>query len=149
MQLMKNTIYINRMQELITDLTGQLKHSNNTILNLNPGVNIFDIHPFFQSLKAPIIESKSAYHTFPCINMTFNNVNFFCDIIFKKESDFMAILLFNYSDHYATVQKKIQKSKDSFLERAYKIHGDTYGYHLQSFSGMTKDIPTKTKNNMK
>ena len=54
MQLMKNTIYINRMQELITDLTGQLKHSNNTILNLNPGVNIFDIflpgHSFFSDL---------------------------------------------------------------------------------------------------
>lgn len=113
---MENTVYINRMQELITDLKGKIRHSNDAILEIEPGINVFDIHPFFESLKSPILESESSYQTFPCINMHLGDHDYYCDVIFKKERDFIAVLMFNYSDHYSELQKKIQKINGDRLE---------------------------------
>ena len=109
-ETMENSVYINRMQELITDFDGKIRYSNDAILEIEPGVNVFEIHPFFESLRSAILGSPSAYHTFPCINMILDGKNYYCDIIFKKERDFMAVLMFNYSDHYQDLQKKIQKT---------------------------------------
>jgi hypothetical protein len=103
------TVYINKMQEIITSFDGEVSISNNAIHPIEPGENIFLLHPFFQSLRSSIIEGEQVYYTFPCINLMLGVTNYYCDVIIKKEKDFIAVLLFNYSDHYRELQEKIQK----------------------------------------
>jgi hypothetical protein len=103
------TVYINKMQEIIANFDGEVSISNNAIHPIVPGENIFSLHPFFQSLKLPILAGEKVYYTFPCINLMLGETNYYCDVIIKKEKDFIAVLLFNYSDHYRELQEKIQK----------------------------------------
>ena len=110
------TVYINKMQEIIASFDGTVSISNNAIHPIDPGENIFQLHPFFESLESTIIHGESVYFTFPCINLLMGNTNYYCDIIIKKEKDFIAVLLFNYSDHYRELQMKIQKIKGEKLK---------------------------------
>ncbi|MBT8262054.1 MAG: hypothetical protein KJO05_04470 [Bacteroidia bacterium] len=99
------------MQEIIASFDGTVSISNNAIYPIEPGDNIFQLHPFFQSLELSILNGNNIYFTFPCINLLLGERNYYCDVIIKKEKDFMAVLLFNYSDHYREMQEKIQKIK--------------------------------------
>ncbi|MCW5519025.1 hypothetical protein J1N09_04195 [Aureitalea sp. L0-47] len=102
-------VYINRMQEIISDFDGTVISSNDAIHSIELGTNIFMIHPFFESLKGSLDTRPDIYFTFPCINLSMGGKDYYCDVIIKKEKNFVAILLFNYSDHYNEVREKIQK----------------------------------------
>lgn len=104
-----STVYINRMQEIISEFDGTVISSNDAIHSIELGTDIFTIHPFFESLKGYLDSMPDIYFTFPCINLTLGGKDYYCDVIIKKEKEFMAVLLFNYSDHYREVQEKIQK----------------------------------------
>lgn len=110
------TVYINKMQEVIAGHDGLVKISNDAIHSVYPGENIFQLHPFFQSLEHTITQEDRTYFTFPCINLTLGERNYYCDVIIKKEQDFIAVLLFNYSDHYREIQQKVQKIKGEKLK---------------------------------
>ena len=103
------TVYINRMQEIITAFDGKVISSNDAIHFVAPGTNIFMVHPFFESLQESLNSESEIYFTFPCINLLLDGKEYYCDVIIKKEKKFLAILLFNYSDHYREIQNKIQK----------------------------------------
>ena len=102
-------VYINRMQEIISEYDGEVISSNDAIHSIEPGTNVFSVHPFFESLKESLHSRPEIYFAFPCINLNLGGKDYYCDIIIKKEKKFMAVLLFNYSDHYRDIRENIQK----------------------------------------
>ena len=97
------------MQEIIAGFDGEVSISNNAIHPIESGENIFKLHPFFQSLESSITHGEQTYFTFPCINLTLGEKDYYCDVIVKKEDDYLVLLLFNYSEHYRELQENIQK----------------------------------------
>lgn len=118
-----NTFFSNKVQEIHSTPKGIITESSNTIIELTPGDNIFDIHPFFESLKHELKSGKESNLAFPCVQLDINEIDLICDITIKKEREFLAILLFDYSKHYEHLHEAAQEKKTAMLnEQAHELN---------------------------
>jgi hypothetical protein len=118
-----NTFFSNKVQEIHATPDGKITHSSNTIFTLVLGENIYDEHPFFESLREELNVGKETSLAFPCVQLEmYNNVHI-CDITIKKERGFLAILLFDYSKHYEHLHEAAQEKKTAMLnEQAHELN---------------------------
>lgn len=108
---MEKSSFSNKIQEIQINKSGQILRTDNVLIELRKGGNIFLLHPFFECLKEIVKDDANVPKNiaFPCILMDINNQKFICDITIKKERDYFVILLFNFSNHYELVQQQTQE----------------------------------------
>ncbi|GAB5401030.1 MAG: hypothetical protein Aureis2KO_26150 [Aureisphaera sp.] len=120
----QSTFFSKKIQEIHAKPSGELFFSSNTIFTINEGENLYQLHPFFESLqheleKDGILENSLA---FPCVQLNVYGKEVVCDITIKKERDFLAILLFDYSQHYEHLHEAAQEKKSAMLqEREHEL----------------------------
>ena len=114
----KSVFFLKKIQEIHAKPTGEIFESSNTIFSLNLKDNLYEIHPFFESLQAEL-QSRDAFGSnlaFPCVQLNINGKEAICDITIKKEPNFLAILLFDYSQHYEHLHEAAQEKKTALLQ---------------------------------
>lgn len=118
-----NTFFSNKVQEILTTPAGDITQSSNTIFNLENGDNLFKIHPFFESLKSELKNGSETDLAFPCVQLDIFGEEVICDITIKKEMGSIAILLFDYSNHYEHLHDAAQEKKTAMLnEQAHELN---------------------------
>ena len=121
------SFFSNKVQEIITTLDGVISQSSDTIFVLKEGENILKFHPFFESLENELKYGDSNNLAFPCVQLDTSESEVICDITIKKESGFLAILLFDYSNHYEHLHDATQEKKTAMLnEQAYELNTKYY-----------------------
>lgn len=121
---MEKIPFSNKIQEIQINPSGEILRTDNVLIELKKGENIFLLHPFFECLKDIVKEDAKVPKNiaFPCILMEVNHVKFMCDITLEKERDFFVILLFNFSKHYQEVHQETQKKNRLMLrEQSHKF----------------------------
>lgn len=114
--------FSNKVQEVIVSLDGVVSQSSDTIFTLEIGTNIFEFHPFFESLQNELSQGTKAHLAFPCVQFEQDEESFICDITINKERDFLAILFFDYSTHYEHLHEAAQEKKTAMLnEQAHNL----------------------------
>lgn len=113
----QNTFFSKKIQEIHSKPSGEITHSSNTIFDLKDELNLYQLHPFFESLRHELengigIENSLA---FPCVQLEIHEKEVVCDITIKMERGFLAILLFDYSQHYEHLHKATQEKKSAML----------------------------------
>ena len=120
----ENTFFSKKIQEIHAKPGGEIFLSSDTIFKLKEGENLYSLHPFFESLKhefekGGIMENSLA---FPCVQLEIHKKEAICDITIKRERDFLAILLFDYSQHYEHLHEAAQEKKSAMLqEREHQL----------------------------
>ncbi|MBW2938490.1 hypothetical protein KXJ69_10250 [Aureisphaera sp. CAU 1614] len=121
---MEKNSFSNKIQLIQINKFGEILRTDNALIELKKGGNIFLLHPFFECLKEIVKEDANVPKNiaFPCILMDVNNEKFICDITLKKERDFFVILLFNFSKHYQEVHQETQeKNRFMLKEQSHKF----------------------------
>jgi len=113
----QNTFFSKKIQEIHAKPTGEIIHSSNTLFKLDVDDNLYQLHPFFESLQNELengigIQSSLA---FPCVQLEIQKKEVICDITIKMERGFLAILLFDYSKHYEHLHEAAQEKKSAML----------------------------------
>jgi hypothetical protein len=112
-----NTFFSKKIQEIHSKPSGHITHSSDTIFPIAEAENLYKIHPFFESLRDELengigIENSLA---FPCVQLEIHGKEVICDITIKMERGFLAILLFDYSQHYEHLHEAAQEKKSAML----------------------------------
>lgn len=119
----KDSFFSSKVQEIHTDLQGEVIQSSDNLFNIEKGENIFNLHPFFESMKADFTSGGETNLAFPCVQLDLHEKEIVCDITIKKERDFLAILLFDYSKHYEHLHEAAQEKKTAMLnEQAHELN---------------------------
>jgi len=119
----KDSFFSNKVQEIHTNLKGEVIQSSDSLFSIKKGENIFDLHPFFESMKADFTSGQDTNLAFPCVQLDMKDKEVVCDITIKKEPGFLAILLFDYSNHYEHLHEAAQEKKTAMLnEQAYELN---------------------------
>lgn len=114
--------FTNNVQEIHVSNKGIIMQTSNEIFDLNDGDNIFNLHPFFESLKSEFSSDIHSDLAFPCVQIHINDTEAICDITIRMERDFIAILLFDYSAHYEHLHEAAQEKKTAMLnEQAHEL----------------------------
>ena len=113
----QNTFFSKKIQEIHAKPAGDIIHSSNTLFKLDTNDNLYQLHPFFESLQNEFengigIQSSLA---FPCVQLEIHKKQVICDITIKMERGFLAILLFDYSKHYEHLYEATQEKKSAML----------------------------------
>ncbi len=114
----QNLFFSKKIQEIHAKPTGEIFESSDTIFLLNKKDNLYEIHPFFESLQIEL-QSREIFGSslaFPCVQLNIHGKEAICDITIKKEPDFLAILLFDYSQHYEHLHEAAQEKKTALLQ---------------------------------
>ena len=123
MAIRTKSFFSNKVQEIHTTYQGVITQSSNTIFVLNEGDNIYDLHPFFESLKSELSSANFDDLAFPCVQLDTDQTKAICDITIKKERSSLAILLFDYSTHYEHLHDAAQEKKTAMLnEQAHELN---------------------------
>ena len=116
--IQQNLFFSKKIQEIHARPTGEIFESSNTIFSLEAKDNLYDIHPFFESLKIEL-QSRQVFGSnlaFPCVQLDICGKEVICDITIKKEPEFLAVLLFDYSQHYEHLHEAAQEKKTAMLQ---------------------------------
>ena len=113
----QNTFFSKKVQEIHAKPNGEIILSSDTIFTLDPKDNLYELHPFFESLQNELrngigLQSSLA---FPCVQLEIYGKEVICDITIKKERDFLAVLFFDYSQHYEHLHEAAQEKKSAML----------------------------------
>ncbi|MEM7185394.1 MAG: hypothetical protein AAF466_01945 [Bacteroidota bacterium] len=113
----ENTFFSKKIQEVHSKPSGQIIRSSDTIFPIAQGGNLYEVHPFFESLRNELengigIENSLA---FPCVQLEIDGKEAVCDITIKMERGFLAILFFDYSQHYEHLHEATQEKKSAML----------------------------------
>jgi len=113
----ENTFFTKKIQEIHTKPSGEITHSSNTIFTLGNGENIYQLHPFFESIQNELQNGIGIQNSlaFPCVQLEIQGKEVVCDITIKMERGFLAILLFDYSQHYEHLHEAAQVKKSALL----------------------------------
>ncbi|HAT67629.1 MAG TPA: hypothetical protein DCS66_24035 [Flavobacteriaceae bacterium] len=121
---MEKNSFSNKIQLIQINKFGEILRTDNVLIELKIGENIFLLHPFFECLKDIVNDDFNGPKNiaFPCIAMEINEEKFICDITIKNERDLFVILLFNFSKHYQEVHKETQEKNRAMLkEQSYNF----------------------------
>ena len=113
----QSKFFSKKIQEIHAKPTGEIIETSNTIFSLDAKDNLYDLHPFFESLQTEL-QSREAFGSslaFPCVQLEIHGKEAICDITIKKEPEFLAILLFDYSKHYEHLHEASQEKKTAML----------------------------------
>lgn len=143
------TFFSNKVQEIQTNTEGFVTQSSNSIFKIEIGRSIFDLHPFFESLKNELIVDDNLNMAFPCVQLDINENEIVCDITIKKERGYLAILLFDYTDHYENLHEAAQEKKAALLnEQAFELN-TKHKEEQKAYLGVIKErINTKVLKEM-
>lgn len=123
MSKVNSTFFSNKVQEILTTPDGIITLSSNTIFSLENGDDLFKIHPFFESLRGELKIGNETDLAFPCVQLDISGEEVICDITIKKEMGSLAILLFDYSEHYEHLYEAAQEKKTAMLnEQAHELN---------------------------
>ncbi|RDK88361.1 hypothetical protein [Marinirhabdus gelatinilytica] len=114
----QKSFFSKKIQEIHAKPEGEILESSNTIFKLNTAENLYELHPFFESLQTEL-QNQEVFGTnlaFPCVHLNINGKEAICDITIKKEPEFLAILLFDYSQHYEHLHEAAQEKKSAILQ---------------------------------
>lgn len=107
--------YINRnIQFVVIDHAGKILESDQTILVLNIGDLIFDVHPFFMSLTA-ILSATEESITYNCVHFDFENKGFITDVKIIKKEHHVLLVIYDLTAHYVDYQKIAQARNESII----------------------------------
>lgn len=114
----QNTFFSKKIQEIHATPSGEITLSSNTIFEIPNGENLYQLHPFFESIQHELangigLDSSLA---FPCVQLHILGKDAICDITIKKERGFLAVLFFDYSQHYEHLHEAAQEKKSAMLE---------------------------------
>ncbi|RMA66184.1 hypothetical protein [Ulvibacter antarcticus] len=114
--------FLDVLQEIIIKPDGTIIGGNNTIYNLESFSNLFEVDPFFESLKEQFLTSNKTFFVYPCVNFYINNKKCYCDVTVKRENGFLAFILFNYSERYEKLHNiESQKNQQQLNAHLKKI----------------------------
>ena len=117
----KNSFFSKKVQEVHTSLDGEITQSSNTIFELTLGDSIYAVHPFFESLRGEFVHTNELNLAFPCVQLEITGKRSVCDITIKKQRGELAILFFDYSQHYEHLHAAAQEKKEAMLqEQSYE-----------------------------
>jgi hypothetical protein len=114
----QDTFFSKKIQEIHAKPNGEIIHSSDTIFTPDPNCNLYELHPFFESLQSELINGTGIQSSmaFPCVQLEIQGKELICDITIKKERGFLAILFFDYSKHYEHLHEANQEKKSSMLK---------------------------------
>ena len=112
-----NSFFSKKIQEIQASPKGTILQSSNTIFNVSLQDNLYLLHPFFESLETELQSNEpfGNHLAFPCVQLEINGKEAICDVTIKKERDFLAILLFDYSQHYEHLHEAALEKKSALL----------------------------------
>lgn len=113
----QNTFFSQKIQEIHSKPNGKIIHSSNTIFKLNDDEDLYRLHPFFESLRNELENGIGIQESlaFPCVQLEVYGKEVICDITIKMERGFLAILFFDYSQHYEHLHEATQEKKSAML----------------------------------
>lgn len=113
----QNTFFSKKIQEIHAKVSGEITQSSETIFEINSEDNLYTLHPFFESLQFELKNGIGIHDSlaFPCVQLEIHGKKAVCDITIKMERGFLAILLFDYSQHYEHLHEAAQEKKSSML----------------------------------
>ena len=113
----QNTFFSKKIQEIHAKPAGEITHSSNTLFKLDVNDNLYQLHPFFESLQNELENGIGIQNSlaFPCVQLEIHKKQFICDITIKMERGFLAILFFDYSSHYEHLHEAAQEKKSALL----------------------------------
>jgi len=142
----QRTYFSKKIQEIHAKPNGEITHSSNTIFELSSQCDLYNLHPFFESLQNEMksgigIENSLA---FPCVQLEINGKEAVCDITIKMERGFLAILLFDYSQHYEHLHEASQEKKLAlFNEQKHELRKEYLEEKKEYLDFMRTRIDTK------
>lgn len=78
---------------------------------------------------------------FPCVQLDIQGKEAICDITIKKERGYLAVLLFDYTQHYAHLHEAAQEKKSALLnEREFQLKAEHEEEKKQYLTFMRKRI---------
>lgn len=123
MIIQNSSQFANKVQEIHTTTAGIITQSSDVIFSLNEGDNIFQLHPFFESMQFELHPDRHQDLAFPCVQLQINDTEAICDITIRMERGFLAILLFDYTTHYEHLHDSAQEKKTAMLnEQAHELN---------------------------
>ncbi|QIE59765.1 hypothetical protein G5B37_09380 [Rasiella rasia] len=113
----QNTFFTKKIQEIQCKPSGKILQSSDTIFKLGSEDDLYDLHPFFESLQTELQSNEpfGSHLAFPCVQLDIHGKEAICDVTIKKERDFLAILLFDYSQHYEHLHEAALEKKSALL----------------------------------
>ena len=120
-----NTSYRDAVNQIIViNKTGTILDSSSTIFTKIKGKHISDLHPFFETLTALLINDNTT-HKFSCINLNINANNYIIDFALKtfKDDDNSVLIFQDLTKQYSAYQKVAQLRNESKIQSevlAYK-----------------------------
>ena len=137
----QSAFFSKKIQEIHAKPTGEIFESSNTIFSIETKDNLYEIHPFFESLQTEL-QSREVFGSnlaFPCVHLDINGKKAICDITIKKEPDFLAILLFDYSQHYEHLNEAAQEKKSAILQEQEHDLRRQYLEEKKAYLGFMKE----------
>ena len=103
-------------QEIFCKPEGTILNFNNNFLKLKEGDNLFNIHPFFESIEHSINLKKDEIQTYPCVHLDIDGSEYICDISFKNEPHQLTVYVLDYSDAYKNLNDIAQERNESVIK---------------------------------
>jgi len=94
--------------------------SDNSIFNIEKGIQLVDVSPFFYSIVALFPELKKTIHI-PCVNIEIGELSKILDIEVRAYKDHFLLLLFDFTAHYQDSQPLVQEKNEASIQRN-KLH---------------------------
>ncbi len=137
----QDLFFSTKIQEIQAKLDGRIIHSSDTLFEISLTENIFELHPFFESLKAELQNSSDFNKSmaFPCVNLDRNGKEIICDITIKKDRGYIAILLFDYSKHYEHLNEAALEKKTAILNEQKHNLTQLHQEEKKEYLGFIKD----------
>ncbi|WP_309609797.1 response regulator [Flavobacterium sp.] len=111
---------LDKIQTISLDKNGIITASNNSLFEATVGKDIKDYHPFFELTSYLFLKDNDEI-TFHTITLDFTRKTIVSDIIIStgNKIDNGSIIIFDYSEHYTSVQEVTQQKNEMFIKNFF------------------------------
>lgn len=109
------TDFKNIINNVIIDFNGKILNHDAPMFRFKVGKYIQDFHPLFLHCLEELDKEIDASIIYPGVFIDHPNKPHYCDIRLKREPQFIAITLFNYTSKYVTKQQETQLKNEAEL----------------------------------
>lgn len=102
-------------QFVLTNMNGEVLHSDQTLFKIEKGSAIMALHPFFETIPA-VFESGELKIDFYCVHLEIENALFIVDIKVVVEEDGLLLILSDFTEHYNAYQSVTQTRNESVIK---------------------------------
>lgn len=137
----KKSYFSSKIQEVHASLKGEIISSSDTLFTIENGQNLYELHPFFESLEDVFNDPGTVQKNlaFPCVKIVINDVAAICDITITKERGELAILFFDYSQHYVNLHEAAHEKKTAMLQEQEFELSQKHMEEKKAYLGFMKD----------